>query len=192
MVAHASRPYWTVAQYFEMERTSEVRHEYIDGEVYALAGGTLAHSRIAVNLITGLEAALRGGPCRVYSSDVRVRVTPERYVYPDLSVSCAAADRGDGGAVFLAAPLLVVEVLSKGTTAYDRGGKYDFYRQVASLRDYMLVETARRLVEVRSRGEDGAWTIRQYESGAAVDLPGLGVRLQVDALYAKVDLEEPD
>jgi Uma2 family endonuclease len=92
MVARASRPHWTVEQYLEMERASPVRHEYIDGEVYALAGGTRAHSRLAANLITLLSVALGDGPCQTYSSDMRVQVTPERYVYPDLSVSCAAAD----------------------------------------------------------------------------------------------------
>jgi Uma2 family endonuclease len=192
MVAHPSRPYWTVEQYFEMERTSPVRHEYIDGEVYALAGGTRAHGRLTVNAITALSVALGDGPCQVYSSDVRVQVSPERYVYPDLSVSCAVADLGDGGAVFLTEPRLVVEVLSKSTEDYDRGGKFDFYRQVASLREYVLVETARRLVEARRRGEDGGWATRQYGPGETVDLPSLGVRLAVDALYARVDLDPAD
>jgi Uma2 family endonuclease len=189
MVARASRPRWTVEQYLEMERASPVRHEYIDGEVYALAGGTRAHGRLTVNAIIALGVALGAGPCQVYSSDVRVQVSPERYVYPDLSVSCAAADLGDGGAVFLTAPRLVVEVLSTSTEDYDRGGKFDFYRQVASLREYVLVETARRLVEVRRLGEDGGWATRQYGPGETVDLPSLGVRLAVDALYAQVELD---
>src|SRR5688572_23129212 len=85
MVAHPSRPSWTVEQYFEMERTSPVRHEYIDGAVYALAGGTRAHGRLTANLAGLLYVALGDGPCQTYSSDVRVQVTPARYVYPDLS-----------------------------------------------------------------------------------------------------------
>jgi Uma2 family endonuclease len=189
MAAIASLPHWTVERYLEMERDSEVRHEYIDGAVYALAGGARAHSVIAINLAAGLHAAVRGGPCRVYSSDMKVRVTPTRYVYPDLSVGCEAVDRGDDGAVWLAAPRLVVEVLSEGTAAYDRGDKFGYYRQVASLRDYVLVETARRLVEIHSRGDDGAWTARSYEAGATVELPSLGARLEVDPIYADVDLD---
>jgi Uma2 family endonuclease len=86
----------------------------------------------------------------------------------------------------------VVEVLSKSTAGYDRGGKADLYRGVAALHDYVLVEAARWLVEVRSRGEVGAWTARMYGPGEWVELPGLGVRLAVDELYAKVDLDEPD
>jgi Uma2 family endonuclease len=190
MVALASRPSWTVAQYFEMERTNEVRHEYIDGAVYALAGGTRAHGVLAANLISLLVVAVRGGPCRVYSSDMKVRVAPTRYVYPDLSVSCDPVDRGDDAAEWLGAPRLVAEVLSPSTVAYDRGDKFGFYRQVASLREYVLVETTRRLVEVRSRGEDGLWTTRQYAPGEVAELPGLGVRLAVDEIYATVDLDE--
>jgi Uma2 family endonuclease len=192
MVARAARPRWTVEDYLAMERTSEVRHEYIDGEVYALAGGTRAHGRLAIRLGGLLDAALGDGPCGVYSSDVRIQVTPARYLYPDLSVSCAEADRGDGGALFLTAPCLVVEVLSTGTAAYDRGDKFGFYRQVAALRDYVLVESARRLVEVWRRGEDGAWTTRAYGPGETVALPSLGLGLAVDALYARVDLDETD
>jgi Uma2 family endonuclease len=189
MVAHTARPYWTVEQYFELERTSVVRHEYIDGEVYALAGGTRAHSRLTINLAGLLYNALGDGPCQAYSADMRVQVTPERYVYPDLSVSCAASDRGDGGAAFLTAPCLVIEVLSKGTAAYDRGGKFDFYGQVVSLRDYLLIETERQLVELRHREDSGDWTTQQYGAGEVVELLALGLHLAVDAIYAGIELD---
>ncbi len=191
MVALRSLPRsWTVEEYFALERTSAVRHEYIDGVVYALAGGTRAHSRLAVNLTIDLGNALGDGPCLVYNADMRVQLTPERYVYPDLSVACGEPGRGDGGEIFLADPTVVVEVLSPATAEYDRGDKADFYRQVTSLRDYVLVETARRLVEVRSRGAGGAWVERRYGPGEMVGLPSLGVRLAVDALYRNVELDE--
>ena len=193
MVALASLPHsWTVEQYLDMERTSEVRHEYIDGVVYALAGGTGAHSRLAANMIAGLHAALRDGPCGVYSSDLKVRVAATRFVYPDASVGCAGVERNEFGDEWLTAPRLVVEVLSKSTAAYDRGGKAELYRGMAALRDYVLVETTRPLVEVRSRGEGGAWTNRTYGPGEWAEVPGLNVRLAVDELYAKVELAEPD
>jgi Uma2 family endonuclease len=192
MVALALPRSWTVEQYLALERCSEVRHEYIDGVVYALAGGTGAHSRLAANLIMALGIALRDGSCGVYSSDMKVRVAATRFVYPDASVGCAGVEANEHGDEWLAAPRLVAEVLSKSTAGYDRGGKADLYRGVAPLRDSMLVEATRRLVEVRSRGEDGAWTTRVYGSGEWVELPGLGVRSAVDDLYAKVDLDEPD
>ncbi|MCC6630417.1 MAG: Uma2 family endonuclease [Chloroflexi bacterium] len=193
MVALPSLPQsWTVEQYLDMERTSEVRHEYLDGLVYALAGGTGIHSVIAINVAAGLHAALRDGPCRVYSADMKVRVAATQFVYPDASVGCAGVERNDRGDEWLTAPRLVVEVLSKSTAAYDRGAKAALYRQVAALRDYMLVDTTRPLVEVYSCGEDGAWTSRTYEPGDWVEAPGLGARLAVDEIYAKVDLEAPD
>ncbi len=193
MVALAALPpSWTVQQYLALERTSEVRHEYIDGVVYALAGGTAAHSRLAANLIMVLGIALRDGPCGVYSSDMKVRVAATRYVYPDASVGCTGVERNELGDEWLTAPRLVAEVLSTSTAALDRGGKYDLYRGVVALRDYVLVEATSRLVEVRSRNEHGLWTTRMYEPGTWVELPGLGVRLAIDEIYAKVDLDEPD
>jgi Uma2 family endonuclease len=193
MVAQAFLPRgWSVEQYLAMERTSEVRHEYIDGLVYAMSGGTGAHSGLAANLIGLLFNALRDGPCRVYSSDLKVRIGATRFVYPDASAGCEGVERNEHGDEWLTTPRLVAEVLSRSTAAYDRGGKFDGYRWVPALRDYVLVETVRRLVEVRSRGEDGAWTTRTYTSGDWVELPGLGVRLAVDDLYAKVDLDEPE
>jgi len=188
MAAVASLPRWTIEQYLALERSGEVRHEYVDGAVYALAGGSRAHSAIAATVTALLYAALRGSACRVYSSDLKVRVSPTRYLYPDVSVGCGAEAPG-ADADWLAAPRAVVEAPSDSTAAYDRGDKFGYYRQVASLRDYVLVETARRLVEVHSRGDDGAWTARRCEAGATVELPGLGARLAVDAIYADVDLD---
>ena len=147
---------WTVEAYLDMERTSAVRHEYLDGLVYALAGGTGAHSRLGANMIAALHAALRDGPCGVYSSDMKVRVAPTRFVYPDASVGCVGVERNDRGDEWLTEPLLVVEVLSPSTTAYDRGDKYDLYRRLPALRAYVLVETTTALVEVRSRLASGA------------------------------------
>jgi Uma2 family endonuclease len=190
MVARASLPHsWTVEQYLDLERTSEVRHEYLDGLVYALAGGTAAHSRLTANVIASLHVALRTSPCGVYSSDMKVRVTATRFVYPDASVGCGGVERSDRGDEWLTAPVLVVEVLSRSTAAYDRGGKAELYRQVDTLHDYVLVDTTHRLVEVQSRGADGSWTVRRYGGGAEVDVPGLALRLAVDDLYAKVDLD---
>jgi Uma2 family endonuclease len=123
---------------------------------------------------------------------MKVRVAATRFVYPDASVGCVGVERNEHGDEWLTAPRLVVEVLSKSTAGFDRGGKADLYRGVAALRDYMLVETTRRLVEVRSRDEAGAWTTRMYGPSEWVELHGLGVRLAVDELYAKVDLDESD
>jgi len=201
MVALASFPRWTVEQYLAMERCSDVRHEYVDGLVYALAGGTRTHSVIAATVTGLLYAALRGGPCRVYSSDLKVRVSPTHYLYPDVSVGCEVEAPGDD-ADWTGAPRVVVEVLSDSTAAYDRGDKFALYRQLPSLRAYVLVETDCRLVEVRGREEGplsgavagagpaaGGWTVRRCGPGEMVDLPALGVQLAVDAIYAGVTVD---
>ena len=135
-----------------------------------------------------LHAAVQGRPCRVYSSDLKVRVSPTRYIYPDVSVGCEAADQRDV-VDWLTTPRVVVEVLSDSTAVYDRGDKFAYYRQIASLRDYVLVETGCRLVEVHSRDDAGAWTGRRYTGGTTVELPSLGVGLDLDAIYAGVEVE---
>jgi Uma2 family endonuclease len=183
---------WTVEAYLDMERASEVRHEYLDGLVYALAGGTGAHSRLGANAIAAFHTALRDGPCGVYSSDLKVRVGETRLVYPDASVGCAGVERNERGDEWLTEPALVVEVLLMSTAAYDRGGKFDLYRRLPSLRGYVLVETTTRLVEARSRLAGGAWATRAYGPGEAFELPGLGGRIAVDELYEKVELDAPD
>ena len=188
MAAIVSLPRWTVEQYLALDHAGQVRHEYIDGAVYALAGGTQAHSAITINVAAQLHAAVQGGPCRVYSSDLKVRVSPTRYLYPDVSVGCEVDDQRDD-ADWLTAPRVVVEVLSDSTAVYDRGDKFAYYRQIASLRDYVLVETGCRLVEVHSRDDAGGWRVRHYEGNATVELPSLGVRLALDAIYAGVEVE---
>ncbi len=187
MVALAAVPRWTVEQYLDLERASVVRHEYLDGYVYALAGGTQAHSVITINVAALLRTAVRGGLCRVFSADMKVRVAERRFLYPDVSIGCEATDRRDD-ADWIAAPRVVVEVLSDSTAAYDRGDKFASYRQVTALRDYVLVETERRRVEVHSRQGEGAWTMRAYGPDDTVVLPGLGVQLAVADIYEDVDL----
>jgi Uma2 family endonuclease len=180
-------PRWTVDQYLDLERSSSTRHEYVDGYVYALAGGKQAHSVISANVIALLRAAVRGGPCRVHTADMKVRVSTERYFYPDASVGCDPADRRDD-ADWLEAPRLVVEVLSESTSAYDRGDKFALYRENAALQDYVLVETTRQTVEVRSRRPDGEWVARTYGPGERTSLPGLAITLDVAAVYEDVDI----
>lgn len=187
MAAAPAVPRWTVEQYLELERSGATRHEYVDGYVYALAGGTQAHSVISANVVALLRAAARGGPCRVHTADMKVRVSPDRYLYPDASVGCDPADRRDA-ADWLGAPRLVVEVLSESTAAYDRGDKFALYRENAALADYVLIETGRRAVEVRSRQPDGAWAARVYSPGERAALPGLAIALEVAAIYEDVDV----
>lgn len=185
MVAQPRPPRWRVEDYLEMERCSTVKHEFLDGYVYAMSGGTQRHSRIAVNVTTLLNVFLRGGPCRVFNSDMRVRIDQNNYVYPDAAVTCDPRDLADAGAVFLSHPRLVVEVLSEDSTAgYDRGDKFNLlYARLEELREYVLVETASIGVEVRRRTAEGTWPARRFGPGETVILESIEGRFPIDEFY---------
>jgi len=176
--------YTTPEEYLRLDRNSPIRYEYIDGQAYALAGGTLDHSTICVNLVSLLHQLLQGTLCRVYNSDARVRLSPTRYVYPDLTISCDAHDRG--ATDVLTAPRVVSEVLSPSTEGYDRGEKFAHYRECPSVEAYILVATERRAIDVYLRQEQAPWEVRAYGPGDEVALTSVGARLPLDAVYAGV------
>jgi Uma2 family endonuclease len=188
MVAQPNRPRWSVDQYFELERSSPLRHEYIDGQIIAMAGGTTAHGVIASNLIALLRPKLRGGRCRVFPSDTRVRLSSSRYLYPDVSVSCDPRDRVSENSEHISYPCLVVEVLSQSTRAYDRGGKFALYEDLHTLVDYVLIDQARRAAEARSRQPDGSWAVRTFGVGDELHLAGLDLSLPLADIYEDVEI----
>lgn len=188
MGASPTLPLMALEEYLELEQNSPIKHEYLDGHVYAMAGGTLDHGVIATNIVTLLRAHLRGGPCRVYNSDVRVRVGPQRFVYPDVSVVCAGRDRVNGQATFITDPRLVVEILSPSTAQYDQGDKFAMYGQLDSLADYLLVSTDQRRGEVRTRAAAGAWQARVFAPGDDIVLASLDLRVPLTAFYEDIDL----
>ncbi len=175
-------PLWTVEQYLELERDCQVRHEYHDGYVYAMAGGTQAHSQIAGNIYALLRIAVRGGPCRALNPDIKVRQSKEHYVYPDVVVTCDPRDHMPSR-VWVDYPILVVEVLSKATERHDRGDKFEGYKRIPTLREYMLVGYKRRGVEVWRRTEDDIWTVISYGPGAEVTLESVSLTLTLDQIY---------
>ncbi|HEV7214364.1 MAG TPA: Uma2 family endonuclease [Chloroflexota bacterium] len=175
-------PFWTVEQYIDMEEHSTVKHEYHSGQVYAMAGGAQAHSLIAVNLIGLLRDGVRGSGCRAFNSDIKVRQPREDYVHPDAAATCEPSDvRPDQ--VWIDYPVLVVEVLSRHTERHDRGDNFDGYKQVASLREYVLVESRRREVEVWRRDEPGSWRRTTYAPGENVVLSSVSPTVSMDVLY---------
>jgi len=178
-----------VAEYLAFERHSPVKHEYVDGHVYAMSSGTRAHSEIAVNIVAALRGHLRGGPCRVYNSDARVQISARRHLYPDVSVSCDARDHADDGDA-VAHPTLVVEVLSDSTGVYDRGDKFDLYRGKESLREYALVDATRMGVDVYRREDDGGWNLSPVAPDGEVALESVGFRCPIEQFYEDVVLPE--
>jgi len=174
---------YSYADYLALEEKADLKHEYLDGQILAMSGGTPEHARLAAEFGYLIRRALEGKPCRVLSSDGRVRIEEtNRATYPDLSVICGKLERASDDRHGIANPILLVEVLSPGTEADDRGSKFAHYRRLASLQDYVLVSQDAPRVEVFRRTEDG-WVLREAGPGQQIELASIGVRVDVDALY---------
>lgn len=175
-------PLWTVAQYLSLERYSAVKHEYHAGYVYAMAGGSQAHSQIAGNIYALLRAGVRGSGWRALNPDIKIRQSREDYVYADAVVTCDPRDDAPGRD-WIAYPTLVVEVLSKSTARHDRGDKFAGYKNIPTFREYVLVEYRQRAVMVWRRDEAETWTATAYGPDDDVPLESLALTLPMDAIY---------
>src|SRR5438445_2479724 len=194
MVAQPLPPrHMTVDEWRELERTShDIKHEYIDGQVYAMSGGSLAHGRIGSNAVRTLEDALAtaGKPCDVYNSDVAARLSPRRYTYPDASVPSDERDRSSPDKTDVQAPCVIVEVLSDSTEAYDRGRNFGLYRACPTVQEYVLVATRYQAVEVYRRTPQG-WAIYQtYEPCDEIVITRLDDRVALASLYKNAGVLE--
>ena len=181
----ASSANMSYAEYVAAEAASEVRHEFLNGEVWAMAGGTPEHAALAASMIGELRTALRGKPRRTYSADLRIRV-PETGLstYPDAAVVCGELVTAADDEHAAVNPVVLVEVLSETTEGYDRGAKAAHYRRIPSLREYVLVSQAEPRIEVHRRTESGRWEILEARPGESIELSSLGIRLDVAAVYA--------
>jgi Uma2 family endonuclease len=174
----------TYAEYCAFDREADVKHEYLRGEVFAMAGGTIGHGRLAGRIIYLLSRELEARPCRVLSSDVRVRIeATDLATYPDASVVCGPVQSADADAHAIVNPILLVEVLSDSTEAYDRGQKASHYRRIPSLRAYLLVSQHEPRLELQVRQADGRWTLIEVGAGGRLELEPLGIGLDVDEVY---------
>jgi len=183
MTAEAQHALYSLEEYLHLEEYANVKHEYLDGAIHAMAGGSPEHGAITMRIGAALIPQLRGRGCTVYSSDVRVRVRATGLsTYPDLSVACGAREVDPVDAQALVDPAVLVEVLSPSTEAYDRGEKLRHYQQIPTLREVLLVAHDRREVEIRRRSGDG-WDREVVGAGGSVELRSIGCRLEVDALY---------
>ncbi len=190
-----SRRRYTVDEYFALDEDADERHEFRDGEVLNMPGGTYEHEVIVANLIRHLGNRLDGSPCRVRGSNLRVRADRTRYSYPDLSIVCGppAFDPPRPTSATLANPRVLIEVLSPSTAADDRGEKFTRYRRIASLQEYLLVWQDRPQVEPFYRQPDGVWGIGQTVEGldAVLTLASVGVELPLAEVYADVAFPPP-
>jgi Uma2 family endonuclease len=173
-------------EYFEWEAKQEIRYEYINGDVFAMAGGTIDHSTIAANLIALLRPHVRGRNCRVLGSDAKVGISKNgEFFYPDLLVTCDDRDRSSAKAVFY--PTLIIEVLSPSTEAYNRGGKFARYRQLNSLCEYVLVSSEKVCVETFRLNERGKWELTPYAEGELIQLASIDFECAIAAIYEDVE-----
>jgi len=179
----------TADDYLAGEAVSPIRHEFVAGEVFAMAGASEEHATIALNFAALLRTQVRGGPCRVYIADMKLRVeAADAFFYPDVFVTCDARDAAEPLAK--RHPSLICEVLSESTEAYDRGGKFAAYRTLESLSEYLLIDSRRRAVEVFRRQSDG-WLLASAPSDGWLELKSLGFHCAIDALYEDVVFPSP-
>src|SRR5271157_1026194 len=188
------KTFLTPEEYLEIERKAEFKSEYYQGEMFAMAGAGWAHNRIAANAIIALGVGLRSGPCQVTPSDMRVQVSATGlYTYPDVVIVCEEPQFLDGRRDTLLNPTLIVEVLSPSTEAYDRGLKFENYRSLPSLEEYLLIAADRIHIDRYTRRPDGQWLLTSASKPEeTLDLESVGCRLAVADLYEKVDFTPPE
>jgi Uma2 family endonuclease len=189
-VSTQPKTFLTLEEYLEIERKAEYKSEYCDGEMFAMAGAGENHNQLVMNLAIGLGSQFRSRPCRVYSNDMRVRVVATGlYTYPDVVVVCGERRYLDERRDTLLNPSLLIEVLSPSTEAYDRGRKFESYRSIESLSEYLLVASDRVHVDLYTRQPDGRWLLTSASRlEDSLDLQSAGFRLALAELYEKVDL----
>lgn len=185
----AAERYYSEEEYLELERAATSKSEYINGQIYAMAGGTAEHSSIGSNLLASVLTQLRGTGCRPYNSDMRVRVSKTRLdTYPDVSVVCGPAEFLDAKRDTLLNPTVIAEVLSPSTERFDRGVKFEHYQRLDSLREYLLVAQTHPRVDRYTRNPDDTWLLTIYEGlDAEVSLASVTCTLRLSEVYEEVD-----
>lgn len=183
------KTYLTPEEYLAFERRCEYKNEYFDGEIFAMTGASREHNLITVNIGRELSQQLKTRPCEAYISDMRVLIPrTTNYLYPDVVVVCGGPKFADSYLDTLTNPTLVVEVLSESTEVYDRGRKFEQYRKLESLREYLLVAQDKLLVERYLRQPGGGWLLSEFgRAEEALELPSIECRLLVGDIYHKVE-----
>ncbi|WP_019505578.1 Uma2 family endonuclease [Pleurocapsa sp. PCC 7319] len=191
MIASPDKSYLTPEEYLQLEAASDSKHEYINGEIYAMAGATDTHVTIALNIAVMLRNHLRGSGCRVFISDMKVRIeTKNRFYYPDVMVTCELKDRENS--TYKQFPRLIIEVLSDSTEAFDRGDKFADYQSLPSLQEYVLINTKKARIECFRRTEEGLWLLQFYElEDGQFKLTNIDFTGNISDVYEEVEFVEP-
>jgi Uma2 family endonuclease len=183
----------TEAEYLEFERASETKHEFYNGEVFAMAGATVEHNLIFMATSNLLYNQLRGKPCRAFPSDQRIRVATGLYTYPDLSVVCGETKLAPNAFDTIVNPIVLIEILSKSSEAYDRGDKFQHYREIDTLQTYILISQTKPRIEGYTKGADGKWTLTDAVGlEAMLEIPSINCTLALADVYENVIFTKPD
>ena len=178
----ANFPQLTPEEYFIWEEKQLEKHEYIDGEVYAMSGGSVNHGRIAIKFITIFDTHLENSGCIIGNSDININILKtNNYTYPDVSVTCDDRDKNTPN--YFTYPCLIVEVLSVSTEAYDRGGKFRMYRNNPILQDYLLVSSTSIEMDLYHQKNNGEWVIINYQAGDTVELKSINFSFAIEQVY---------
>jgi Uma2 family endonuclease len=184
-------PVYPYEEYRRFEDSNPAKHEFVDGHILAMAGGTPAHARLQGAVLYALERRLEGKPCQPFPSDLRVRVRATGMAtYPDVTVICGAVETDPDDPQAVINPTVLVEVSSERTEQYDRGEKFEHYRTIPTLREYVFVSHRERHVEVRRCDAEGRWAEVHARRGGSFDLTALGIALDVDELYDRSPLTQ--
>ncbi|MGB3493579.1 MAG: Uma2 family endonuclease [Elainellaceae cyanobacterium] len=180
-------PHLTPDKYFDWEEKQIEKYEYIDGEIYAMGGGSVNHGRIAIRLTALLDAHLETSDCITGNSDIKVNIADtQNYTYPDASVTCDERDKSTPN--YFTYPCLLVEVLSSSTEACDRGGKFRLYRNNPVLQDYLLVSSTRIEMDLYHKNDAGEWVIYNYKEGDVIELKSINLSFPIEQVYRNLTL----
>jgi Uma2 family endonuclease len=186
MANPALKPHFSPEEYLAWEAEQSEKHEYVDGEVFAMAGAAEGHVTVTGNVYMALRQHLKGSPCRTFMADMKVQAHADSgFYYPDVVVTCSARDAKDP--LVKREPSLLVEVLSPSTAAYDRGAKFSSYRQLASLQEYVLIDTDTRATDVYRKGADGLWVLHPFAGNEAVELASVALTIPAAVLFDELD-----
>jgi Uma2 family endonuclease len=180
----------TAEEYLALDRAAQFRSELLDGEMVAMSGGSMRHARLGANIFGQFFVAFQNSECEAFSSDFRVRVSSQMYVYPDVIVVCGKPVLADERQDILLNPAVIVEVLSPSTEHYDRGVKFQYCRAIESLRDYILVAQDRIRIEQHTRAGANAWSLRDYQNaGETLTIESVGISIPLERIYRRIEID---
>jgi len=181
--------YVAVEDYLKAEREGTEKHEYYKGEIFAMSGALRAHNEIFSNVFTGIGNKLKGKGCKPYGSDQRIHIPKNTlYTYPDITIICGKMETTDNTFDTATNPTVIIEILSKTTKNYDRGNKFALYREIDSLKEYIMIDSENISVEQFTKGEDGTWLLKEYKKqNALLTVPVLNISLSLIDIYEDVN-----